>query len=166
MPRRYRRTDVDVFERMNTPLRAFPAGEGPPLMVKGSLATWKPLGLDQRVLVRFGEGGGAVVNGMVRSRAVIWARFAPGGIAGAYCYHAPPGPLRPGVHLEALARLNHKRGTGEELYVVLAARGEVAEAEERFFAAQGMDPSRIFSYSNALLPQFGVSGAGCVGEMR
>lgn len=166
MTRRYRREALEVFERSNVAVRDFPVGGGPPLYVNARLAEWRALGFGERVLVRFDGKGGAYAHGMVRSRVIVWARFTPEGVAGAYCLHAPPGPLPPSVHDEALARLNYRPGRDEQLYVVIASRSDVTEAEERFFTSRGVPERNLFTYSNSFLPQFGVSGNGFVGEVR
>ena len=51
-------------------------------------------------------------------------------------------------------------------YVVIAARREVEQHEERFFLDRGVQEGRVFDSSNCFNSQFGVSGGGCIGEAR
>lgn len=166
MARRYRRTTVETMQRLDVPLREFPSGEGPPLMVRRGPGEWTRLGLNRRAEVEFAPGGGgAFAFGLARSRAVVWVRFLPGGAGSAFCYHAPPGPFDTRVHDEACLRVGWAPTDASSLWVVLAARGEVEPWLEGVFEARGVAPDRILTYSGCWVPQFGVSATGCVGEV-
>lgn len=166
MPRRYRRTTLQLFEQMNIPVLEFPQGEGPPVYVSLPSGNWTGLGLGVGARIPFEKGGGgAMAFGLVRSKAVVWVYFGEGPGA-AYCHHAPPGPLNLMVHEEALRQVECPQGRHDELYVVIASPGEVEERDEHFFLAQGVRPERILTYSHCFIPQFGVAETGCVGEAR
>ena len=166
MPRRYIRATDALQERTNTSLVEFPHGEGPPLFLSSSFADWTTVAPGQGAhLALDGGRGGVYASGLVGSTAVIWALLSNNaGESAAYCYHAVGNTLDPRAHGEAIRALGGVNTF--ELFVVLAARHGVAEGQERFFTQRGVRHDRVFTYSNALLPQFGISAKGCVGEAR
>jgi len=170
MPRRYRRSGVAMFERAAVAVRDFPSGQGPPLYLSVSFAECTALGPGQGALVPFDGTGGAVCHGLHQSRAVVLVRSGvelDGGATGAaYCLHATPGPLDPAPLSRALDRLGRPPPDADDLFVVVASRGEVTERDERVLVSLGLSPDHVFTYSNCHLPHFGVSGKGRVGEAR
>lgn len=166
MPRRYIRATNSLQERTNTLLAEFPDGEGPPLFLSSSFADWTTVAPGQGARLALDGGrGGVYASGLVGSTAVIWALLSnEAGASAAYCYHAVGNVLDPRVHGEAIKALGGVNAF--ELFVVLAAHHGVAEGQERFFTLRGVRHDRVFTYSNALLPQFGISAKGCVGEAR
>jgi hypothetical protein len=153
-------------ERTNTSLVEFPHGEGPPLFLSSSFADWATVAPGQGAhLALDGGRGGVYATGLVGSTAVIWALLSNNAEErAAYCYHAVGNTLDPRAHGEAIHALGGVNAF--ELFVVLAARHGVAEGQERFFTTRGVRHDRVFTYSNGLLPQFGISAKGCVGEAR
>ena len=165
MTRRYSRGELEMFERRDIPFRDFPAGEGPPIYMSISRGEWHRLGPGQGQAVSMDDPeGGAFAYGLVTTIAVVWIHAPPVGPGVAYCYHAPPGPLDARAHEVALGTVGCARSDSEHLYVVLAARRELTQDEERFFLGQGVRSDRLFTYSNLFLPQFGISAQGYVGE--
>lgn len=113
-----------------------------------------------------GSEGGA---GRARIETVDPGEAPAGGrrtTGAAYCLHAAAGPLDPAPLHRALDVLGRPSPGADDLFVVVASRGEVTEREERFFISLGIAPEHVFTYSNCHLPQFGVSGRGRVGEAR
>lgn len=170
MPRRYRRSGVAMFERAAVAVQDFPSGEGPPLYLSVSFAECAALGPGQGALVPFDGTGGAVCHGLHASRAVVLVRLGAeveeGTTGAAYCLHTPSGPLDPAPLNRALDLLGRPPPGVDDLFVVVATRGQVPEADERALVSLGVSPDRVFTYSNCHLPQFGVSGHGRVGEAR
>jgi hypothetical protein len=166
MARRYVRTVVETMQRVHVPLLEFPTGEGPPFYVITKEGHWSRLGLDQGALVPFGvEGGGALAWGMTGSRVFVWIRHGVADHGLAYCHHAGLGPANPLAALEALWALEcPDPASRSELYVVIASRQVVSDADETFVRSHGVRPERIFTYSGCFSTQFGVSANGCVGE--
>ena len=161
---------MSLQERSNTPFQDFPDGQGPPLFLSSSFAQWGRVAPGQGAfMVLDGSPWGLYATGMTVSTVLIWILPAGGSDAaraagGAYCFHAPGTALDPRAHTDALAALGHP--SAFDLYVFLASRHEVDERHERFFTQRGVRHDRVFTYSGALLPQFGVSARGCVGEAR
>jgi hypothetical protein len=154
-----------MFETRDIPFRDFPQGEGPPVFMTAKHGRWERLGFGQGRLVPFsGEPGGAFAFGLVKSVVVIWVYLPPDEPGRAYCYHSPLGALTPQVHHEALARLDCGEHHQPFLYVVLGSGRKVTLEEESAVLRFGVHADKVFTYSYALLSQFGVSTAGCVGE--
>ena len=154
-----------MFEKRDVPFLEFPRGEGPPILMSVKYGSWARLGFGQGHLVPFsGEAGGAFAFGLTKSVVVIWVHLPREGEGGAYCYHAPLGPLTPRAHSEALRQLDCGEHASECLYVVLASGREVTPDEEASVLHFGIHADKIFTYSNALLSQFGASSSGYVGE--
>jgi hypothetical protein len=165
MPRRYQRTSIELFERRDVPFREFPEGAGPPILMSAKHGEWRRLGFGEAQAVEFGdEPGGAFAFGLIGSVVVIWMYLPEGGPGRAYCYHAPAWPLSPQVHAAALRSLECAGQYQHHLYVVLASGREITRREEAAVLQLGIHDDKLFTYSNALLAQFGVSNRGLVGE--
>jgi hypothetical protein len=164
VPRRYLRASTSLLERTDTPLLEFPEGEGPPLFLSSSFAHWTSLapGQGQRLVLDRARGG-VYASGLVGSTCALWVLLS-GDTRAAYCFHAVGSELDPRAHTDALRILGGVNAS--EVYVVLAARHTIERRHEQFFSLRGVRHDRIFTYSNALLPQFGMSARGCVGEAR
>ena len=50
------------------------------------------------------------------------------------------------------------------LRVLIASQRTITEQDERAFLLLGVLPDQLYTYSNSLLTQFGVSRRGCAGE--
>lgn len=165
MPKRYRRTTIALMERRDVPLHEFPRGEGPPIFVTAKHGVWQRLGFGQGQLVPFtGELGGAYAFGLIRSMVVIWIHVPPGRPGTAYCYHAPLGPLDGRIHAQAVSAIECGQHCEDHLYVVLASARDVTQEEEGYFLQRGVHPEKVITYSNCLIPQFGIGHSGFFGE--
>ena len=166
MPRRYRRTEVDVFQKRDISIPLFPIGEGSPIFLSIRGSAWVRLAPGQGTILSFdGEDGGAFAWGVTTTLVAIWVYSPPQGVERAYCHHLSTGPIDPLVHQAALAELGcGPTADPHRLRVLLAGRREVVESDERPFLRLGVRPDRLITYSNAFLTQFGVSRRGCVGE--
>lgn len=164
MVRRYRRDRIDTLPRFDVPFRDFPSGSGGQLCLGTGEGEWRRLGIGEGAVVPLGSEGGAFAWGLGVSRAVIWV--APDlETPAAYCLHAPMGPLGPGVWNTALRLLECPLAAVGRLHVFVATPQIVAVADEQFLVRGGVPPAQVVSYSGCLVPQFGVSAAGCVGEV-
>ncbi len=165
MPRRYRRASIEIFERRDVPFRQFPEGEGAPLLMSAKHGEWRRLGFGEAHRVDLGdESGGAYAFGLIRSLVVILVYLPDGGPGRAFCYHAPLGPLSPQIFAAALESLECTGQYQHHLYVVLASGRDVTREDETAVLQLGVHDDKLFTYSNALLAQFGVSSRGFVGE--
>ncbi|MEJ2206255.1 MAG: hypothetical protein P8170_19360 [Gemmatimonadota bacterium] len=154
-----------MFETRDLPFHELPEGEGPPILLTAKHGDWTRLGFGQGRLVRFSEDpGGAFAFGLLQSVVLIWVYLPPDEPGRAYCYHAPLGPLTPQIHRAALAALECAEHAHAFLHVVIASGREITPEEEAAVLRFGVRADRVYTYSNALLSQFGVSHAGCVGE--
>lgn len=154
-----------MFETRDVPFQDLPEGEGPPILMTAKHGDWARLGFGQAHLVRFSEElGGAFAFGLLKSVVVIWVYLPPAEPGRAYCYHAPLGALGPQVHQTALAMMECGKHHHAFLHVVIASGREIGTEEENAVIRFGVHPDRVYTYSNALLSQFGVSNSGCVGE--
>jgi hypothetical protein len=68
------------------------------------------------------------------------------------------------AHAAAIQGLGCGEHALDRLYVVLASGREVTPEEESAVLHFGIHADKVFTYSNALLSQFGASGLGVVGE--
>ncbi len=147
------------------PFLDFPVGEGPPLLLSANRGRWDRLGFGQARLVEFGsDPGGAFAFGLVDSVVVIWMHLPEFGPGGAYCYHAPLGPIGTHVQARAVMELGCDPGRPDRLYAVIASGRDVTADEERVLLQAGIHDDKLFVYSGAFLSQFGVSSVGIVGE--
>ena len=127
---------------------------------------WVCLSPGQGARVPFsGDDGGAFAWGLISTLAAVWIHSPPGEIEQAFCQHLPAGPISPAVHHRACDEIGFSRDNDPRLLrVLIASQRTITEQDERAFLLLGVLPDQLYTYSNSLLTQFGVSRRGCAGE--